>query len=108
MRLYRVSTDTSEKEKVIGGLLTMGQGLWLGLGLALIMGITFLLANVIGPLFAFIIGLIVGVGVGGGFAFLKIRGLPLATYIRMRLRFNKVSKFLINDLNYKPKNQIGG
>ena len=39
-QLYHVSADTSEKEKIVGGVLTMAQGLWLAGGF-LIFGITF-------------------------------------------------------------------
>lgn len=39
--LYKVSADTSEKEKAVGGIMTFGQAGWLVLGL-LIIGCLFL------------------------------------------------------------------
>lgn len=103
MRLYRVSTDVSEKEKVIGGLLTLVQGVWLGVGMALFLLISFSLGQIIPPVLAIILGLIVGGAVGGSFAFLKIRRMPLLEYIRLKVAFRSKTKYLINTLNYKKE-----
>ena len=43
--MYKVSADTSEKEKIIGGILTIYQGGWIVLGIFISGGI-FFLANI--------------------------------------------------------------
>ena len=102
-QLYHVSADTSEKEKIVGGILTMAQGLWLAGGF-LIFGLIFLLLQNFLPLpFAVAFALVPGLGFGLPFAFYKKEGLPLFTYLSLKHRFDKKSKYLINDLHYGKK-----
>lgn len=101
MRRYNVTSDTSEKEKIIGGLLDMGQGAWLILGFILIMAVFLLLKDVLPPILALIIALIPGCGIGLPFAFYKKEGLTLLQLILYKHRFASQTKFLVNDLNYK-------
>lgn len=100
MRLYRVSADTSEKEKVFGGLLTLAQGVWLAVGVAITLLLAYLLAKVLPAILAIILGLIVGCGIGVPFAFVKVKGHSLLTYLRLKFLFNRQSKYLINTLRY--------
>lgn len=101
MSLYRVSADVSEKEKAIGGILTWAQGIWLAAGLIIAMLLVWALSNVMPAVLAIIIGLAVGGGIGIPFAFLKVRMMPLLTYLKLRFKFSKQSKQMVNTLRYK-------
>ena len=98
-RVYNVPADIREKEKIIGGLLTIGQGAWLMggfiLGLGSFAGV-YLLTRMV-PL-AIIVGLPMA-GTGIPFAFFKKNGVPLPTYIVRKYMFNKKSHKLINKRN---------
>lgn len=96
--LYKVSADTSEKEKAVGGIMTFGQAGWLVLGL-LIIGCLFLsLAQVLPPVAALIIAIPPGVAFGCVFAFYKKEGIPFFTYLMYQHNFKKKTKCLINDM----------
>jgi len=100
-RLYKVSADTSEKEKAVGGLVTFNQAGWLALGL-LISGIIFLsTAKVIPPVVSIILALPPGAAFGGLFAFYTKEGLPLFTYLSYKRAFKKKSKQMVNDLIFE-------
>lgn len=105
MSMYRVSADVAEKEKVVGGLLTAAQGGWLALGMGIFMLLTFLLAKIMPPIPAMILGLLVGGGVGVPLAFVKVRSMSLVAYFRLRWRFSKQSKQMINTLRYGQGSQ---
>ena len=99
-RMYKVSADTSEKEKAVGGIMTFGQAGWLVLGF-LIFGVLFLaFASILPPVLALILSLPPGAVFGCVFAFYKRGGLPLATYIQYQHSFKKKNKLLINDMVY--------
>ena len=102
-RLYKVSADTSEKEKAVGGIMTFGQAGWLVIGFLICAGLFLLLANLISPVIALILGIPPGVIFGCLFAFYKKDELPLFTYMRYKYAFNKRTKTLINDLTYGKK-----
>ncbi len=96
--MYKVSADTSEKEKVIGGVLTLVQGMWLAIGFV-ITGVIFVLFHTFLPsALALILGLIPGLAVGLSFAFYQKEGLPLLTYLLYKRAFGKKNKKLINDM----------
>lgn len=103
MRVYRVPADVTEKEKIIGGLLTAEQGVWLGGGFFVGVGMTLILSKVMPALLAIIFSFGVGLGIAVPFAFVKKRGLTLMSYFRCKRVFNKQTKFLINDLAYHKK-----
>lgn len=107
MRLYRVSADTSEKEKAIGGLLTWAQGIWLAVGIVVAMLIVYILARFIPPILAIVIGLAIGGGIGIPFAFVKVKMMPLMTYLKLRIQFGRQSKYMINTLRYKQEKNGG-
>ena len=99
-RLYKVSADTSEKEKAVGGIMTFHQAGWIALGL-LISGLSFLIiAKLTAPILGLIIGVPPGVALGCLFAFYQRGDLPLFTYLTYQHTFKKKSKHLINDLAY--------
>lgn len=98
--LYKVSTDTSEKEKAVGGIMTFGQAGWLALGLLIFGALFLLLSKALPPLFALIISLPPGAVFGCMFAFYKKEQLSLFSYLFYKHSFKKKTKLLINDMNY--------
>lgn len=99
--VYNVPADTREKEKIIGGLLTIGQFAWLVggfiLGLASLAGVylltgTAFIAAPVGIMFACS---------GLPFAFYKKNGVPLPTYLVRKSRFKKKKHKLINKRDLK-------
>jgi hypothetical protein len=99
-RTYRMSADTSEKEKVIGGILTAAQGGWLALGGGIIAIILVTLAQIIPAAVALVIALPPGLLVGLSFAFYKKEGLTLFQYITLNHKFKSKSKIMLNTLTY--------
>ena len=95
MTEFRMPTDISEKEKVVGGILTAGQLVYFGIGIAIIVGIGLTFSNMIGGA-AFIIGAVVGIAFAVTFAFYKPHKLSLMTYIRLRIKRRKEEKTLPN------------
>ena len=99
-RTHRMSADTSEKEKVIGGILTAAQGGWLALGGGIIAIILVTLAQIIPAAVALVIALPPGLLVGLSFAFYKKEGLTLFQYITLNHKFKSKSKIMLNTLTY--------
>lgn len=99
-RTYRMSADTSEKEKVIGGILTASQGGWLALGAGITAVILVSLAQVIHPAVALVIALPPGALVGGFFAFYQKEGLTLFQFITLNRKFKVKTKIMLNTLTY--------
>ena len=95
-RVYNVPADVREKEKIIGGLLTLSQGAWLMggfiLGLGSFAGV-YLLTKIV-PL-AIIAGLPTAC-TGVPFTWRKKNGVALPTYIVRKYKFNKKSHKLMN------------
>lgn len=104
-RLYKVSADTSEKEKIIGGILTVGQGMWLVAGAVLSVSIFVPLTTVIPPAFALFVAVPPGVLLGGMFAFYKKEQLSFLEYLTYKQAFNKKEKLLINTLIHGQKSK---
>lgn len=99
-RLYKVSADTSEKEKAVGGILTFNQAGWLVLGLLIFGAIFLLVAQVLPPVLGLIIGAPPGIGFGCLFAFYRKEDIPFFTYLTYQRSFKKKSKQMVNDLAY--------
>lgn len=95
-RIYQVPPDMKEKEKIIGGLLTLQQFYWIlgGGGLGALLLISCYVLTKIGIL-AILLG-VLGILSSMPFAFLKKHELPLFTYIRRKRQFKKKTKKLIN------------
>lgn len=100
-RMYKVSADTSEKEKAVGGVMTFGQAGWLVLGFLIFSGLFLLLAPVLPAVLSLIISFPPGAVFGCVFAFYKKGDLPLATYLRYKHSFNKKTKVMVNDMIYR-------
>lgn len=101
-QMYHVSADMSEKEKVVGGVLTMAQGLWLAGGFLIFGAFFMLLQNILPMPFAVAFALVPGLAFGLPFAFYKKEGLPLFTYLTLKKKFDQKTKYLVNTL-YDPK-----
>lgn len=102
-RPYKMSADTSEQEKVIGGKLTVAQGLWLGLGVAIIAVVMLILKNFMAPLAALVLALPPGLAVGLAFAFYKKEELTLYQYLTLKYQFKHKNKILLNTMTYGKK-----
>lgn len=94
--IQNVPADVREKEKIIGGMLTIGQFAWViggfVLGLASLAGLymltkTFLIAGPVGLMFACS---------GLPFAFYKKNGVDLPIYLIRKSKFKKKKHKLIN------------
>ena len=99
--IHNVPADVREKEKIIGGMLTIGQFGWvIGgfiLGLASLAGLymltkTFLIAGPVGLMFACS---------GLPFAFYKKNGVDLPVYLIRKRKFKKKKHKLINKRDLK-------
>ncbi len=99
-RTYRMSADTNEKEKIVGGVLTLAQVVWLALGLILallgIAGLSIFMSTTL----AMFLMLPLGIGLGCLFAFKQKEGLMLFDYLMLRGKFQKKRKILLNTMTY--------
>ena len=95
MATYNVPPDISEKEKIVGGLLTAAQLICILIGVGAAAISSFLLFQIIGSA-GIIVGVVIFIPIGGVFALLKIKGLPLYEYLRRRAHHKKITKKLIN------------
>lgn len=95
-KLYQVPPDMKEKEKIIGGLLTLQQFYWIlgGTGLGAFLFISSYVILKVGALSIFL-G-ILGIASGVPFAIVKKHELPLFTYLNRKRQFKKKEKKLIN------------
>lgn len=94
MRSYNIPPDMNEKEKIIGGVLDLGQFFWILGGLllgALVFVILFPLLNKFSLIFALIFGLS-----GVPFVVIKKEGLTLFEYHKRKRKFNKKTHKLPN------------
>lgn len=100
-RMYRLTSDISEKEKAVGGILTFGQAGWLALGL-LVFGVFFVaLSRITSVVFSFTVALIPGLGIALPFAFYEKGGLKMSSYLVWRVRFARKSRSMVNTMTYK-------
>ena len=95
MSAYPMPPDTSAKEKLVGGLLDLTQLLFLLGGLAIGLAFGFLFKSFAG-MPGLVVGLIPGVAAGLVFGFLKIKGLSLLQYIRLKKKHQGKTKKLPN------------
>jgi hypothetical protein len=98
MTEFRTPTDISEKEKIVGGLITAGQLIFIVIGLAIMVGIGLAFSGLLGGA-AFIIGAIIGLPIGIVFAFYKPHKLPMLQYIKLKMARRKNSPYLPNHNN---------
>lgn len=101
MRRYRMPADLNEKDKVIGGILTIAQALWVVPGIILAL-IVFALVGKTLKVFA-IIPCALAFSTCLPFVFYKVGGVPLPTYIMRKHKFKQKNKVLPNireDFNF--------
>lgn len=101
MRRYRMPADLNEKDKVIGGILTIAQALWVVPGIILAL-IVFALVGKTLKVFA-IIPCALAFSTCLPFVFYKVNGVPLPTYIMRKHKFKQKNKVLPNireDFNF--------
>lgn len=95
MQRHEIPADVKGREKIIGGILDIYQGMWLGGPLLVAAGILLSLYNAIG-LGAIILALPVGL-IGVPFAFYKKEELTLFEYLKLQYEFKKRKKILIKE-----------
>ena len=95
MTEFKTPTDISEKEKIVGGLLTAGQLIWIAVGVGITVGVGLLLSGIMGGV-GFIIGAILGLPTGILFAFYKPHKIPMMQYLKLKMARRKNSPKLPN------------
>lgn len=95
MTEFKTPTDISEKEKIVGGLLTAGQLIWIAVGVGITVGVGLLLSGIMGGV-GFIIGAILGLPTGIVFAFYKPHKIPMMQYLKLKMARRKNSPKLPN------------
>ncbi len=91
--LFSVPPDSKEKEKLVGGYLTLPQFGWLILGFVIGMGIFLMFYKAL-PILGIIIGASVFLGIGGTFAFYKKEGETFFRYLVLSKRYRNKTKHL--------------
>lgn len=94
--MYKIPPDVKEKEKVIGGYLTLIEFLWLlgGLGSGLFLFVIFWLLT--SSLFVGLFFFILGPALAAPFAFYKKKDLALFDYLKFRRQLLKRNVVLPN------------
>ena len=95
MTEFKTPTDISEKEKIVGGMLTAGQLIYIAIGLGITVGLGLALSGILGGA-GFIIGGLIGLPTGILFAFYKPHKIPLMNYIKLKFKRRKHEKRLPN------------
>jgi len=92
--VYSMPPDTNEKEKIIGGIFTLGQAMWIGIGAIGFALTVILFFKAIG--FASVFFGLPFLVFGFVFALKKVNDLPLPTYIKFKRRYKNKIKYYIN------------
>lgn len=92
--IYSMPPDTNEKEKIIGGIFTLGQIVWVAGGIIIFVLIILSSFRYLG-FFSVILGFPFVV-TGFVFALVKVNNFPLPTYLKLKNRFKKKAKYYIN------------
>lgn len=90
---YELPKEERGKEKIIGGVLELGQAAWILMGILIGGGFALLTYKAIGG-FALFIGIIFA-PIGLPFAFVKIKGFSLVGYFFQKRKFDQKEKILI-------------
>ena len=108
-RTYKMSADVSEKEKIVGGMITAGQAGWLagGGGIIAVLLSLFYFAMHLPALVAVVLALPPGLAFGIAFAFYKKEELTLYRYLTLKHQYKAKEKVLLNSMNYhEPKASV--
>lgn len=95
MATYSVPPDISEKEKIVGGILTAAQLICVLVGVGCAAIFSFATFAFLGTA-SIIMGVIIFIPVGFVFALFKVKGLPLYTYIKLKKYHKTITKRLPN------------
>lgn len=95
MHRHALPSDTKGAEKIIGGILDLYQGLWIGIPLVLGMGTIITFYQVLGVFIAVLMVPICFVGVP--FAFFKKEDLTLFQYLRLYYQSKKKKLILTKE-----------
>lgn len=95
MSTYNMPPDTSAREKIVGGILDVGQLFFLLIGLAIGLGIGLVLKGALG-IAGMVIGIVPCVAVGLVFGFFKIKGLTVVQYLKYKRKHKYKTKKLPN------------
>lgn len=95
MSSYQVPPDTSAKEKVIGGILSIGQLVWVLIGIGAGVAVGYFLKLFFGQI-GLVIGLIPGLVFAFIFCFVKVHQLTVWQYITLTNKHKKKTKQLPN------------
>lgn len=87
MRKYYIPPTIKDKEKIIGGILTLGQFMFLIVGLVIGLVLGVLLYTLTKSIEIAIIAILAGLATGVPFAFYRKNGLTLTQYIKYKKRF---------------------
>ena len=90
--MYSVPASTNEKEKIVGGILTLNEVIWVGFGVLVFFIFSLLFFSSL-KLFSLLVGLILG-SPFAAFGIVKIHGVSLMTYIKRKRAFKKLNKRL--------------
>ena len=105
MALYNMPPDTREKEKIVGGIFDFTQMLWIVAGAGAFVIQALILYRFIG-FFCVVTGL--GFIIAGFFlAIAKKDDLPYPTYLYLKFKFNRKTKYYIN-AGYSPELEFSG
>lgn len=108
MTQWKVPPDTSQKEKIVGGVLTAVQLLWMILGLGIAAGLALLLGSSGMGIVGVVIGLIIGLAFGCFFSFFKKEGLPIFTYFRLNVKHKRKIHYLLHRESIGTKKEYYG
>lgn len=95
MKKYYIPADMSEKEKIIGGVLTIIQLFWLLVGLVIGAGVFLLTYNFIGPILGLVLAVIF-TAIGLPFAFYTKQDLTFFQFLTLKIKRKKELKELKN------------
>lgn len=87
MRKYYIPPTIKEKEKIIGGILTLGQFAFLIVGLIIGLALAIFIFAITKSIEMAVILFITGLSTGVPFAFYKKNGLTLVQYIKYKKKF---------------------
>jgi hypothetical protein len=94
-QIYSMPPDTNEKEKIIGGIFTIGQTLWIAGGCGIAVMIALALFRFIG---AFVIVFCIPPVIAGFvFALKRVGEYSLPKYLYLKHKYDNKIKYYIND-----------
>lgn len=106
-RIYKMSADVREKEKVVGGVLTIQQTCWLAGGCAIFALLLSLFCFKLHwpAIVSILLAAPPGLSFGLIFAFYKKGELTLTQYLMLKHQFKSKEKVLLNTLHYREPKQ---